>query len=155
MQGRDTQATHNGMADSAQAYHNTPSHIIQQEGFPFSFNAAKCRECGGKCCYGESGYIFVRIAEIEQISSFLNMPFEDFCLRYVRKVGARFSLIEKTCQDREKGQSCVFFDEERLECAIYSVRPKQCRTFPFWSMYQHNQDELQCRCVGVILEDKA
>ncbi len=132
--------------DSKQIMQN---HIIQQKGFHFTFNAAKCSECGGKCCYGESGYIFTSIAEIEQISAFLHIPFEDFCLRYIRKVGTRFSLIEKECNDKAKGISCVFFDEERLQCGIYAVRPKQCRTFPFWNMYKNGKGDLPQRCIGV------
>lgn len=128
---------------------NLQNLIIKKEGFDFTFNGAKCSECGGKCCYGESGYIFTNISEMEQMSAFLKIPFEDFCLHYIKKVGMRFSLIEKTCNDRAKGVSCIFFDEESLCCAIYAVRPKQCRTFPFWSSYKNNKSEIIERCMGV------
>lgn len=127
--------------------------IIKQDGFDFVFNGAKCSECGGKCCYGESGYIFVNIHEMEQISLFLKMTFEDFCLRYIKKVGMRFSLIEKMCDDRAKGVGCVFFDEKNLGCSIYAVRPKQCRTFPFWDSYKSDKDGLAKRCMGVIFRE--
>lgn len=127
------------------------NNIIKKEGFDFVFKSDKCVECGGKCCYGESGYIFVNISEIEQISTFLNIPFEDFCLHYIKKVNTRFSLIEKKCDDYKKGVSCVFFDENNLKCSIYEVRPRQCRIFPFWDIYKKNKDELAKRCIGVVL----
>ncbi len=138
------------MQDKIDSKHHTQDNIIKKDDFDFAFNTGKCGECGGKCCYGESGYIFASIAELERISAFLNIPFEDFCLRYIKKVGTRFSLIEKKCDDVEKGISCVFFDEKSLKCSIYEVRPKQCQTFPFWSMYKKDKDELARRCIGVV-----
>ncbi|GAB0172042.1 YkgJ family cysteine cluster protein [Helicobacter trogontum] len=139
------------MKDKVDSNNCVQDNIIRKENFDFVFNAGKCGECGGKCCYGESGYIFVSIAEMEQISAFLEIPFEDFCLRYVKKVGTRFSFIEKKCEDEEKGVSCIFFDEKSLKCSVYEVRPKQCQTFPFWDMYKNNKDELVGRCIGVVL----
>ena len=29
------------------------------EGYCFGFDGGKCEECGGKCCAGESGYVFL------------------------------------------------------------------------------------------------
>ncbi len=127
------------------------SNIISQEGFDFLFDCDKCVECGGKCCYGESGYIFATIAEIKAVSDFLDIPFEDFCLIYVKRVGMRFSFIEKLCIEKEKGVSCVFFDEKNNQCSIYPVRPKQCKTFPFWNVYKQDKNELTQRCIGVLI----
>ena len=47
----------------------------------------------------------------------------------LRRVGFRYSLTEKPNGD------CVFLQSSRGKrgCAIYSVRPLQCRTWPFWS----------------------
>lgn len=129
------------------------SNIIKKDGFDFTFDNSKCSECGGKCCCGESGYIFTSIDEMKQISEFLQIPFEDFCIRYIKKVGLRFSLIEKNCNDKEKGVSCIFFDESNLGCKIYKVRPKQCRTFPFWSSYKEDKDEIIKRCIGVSFDE--
>ncbi|RDU73492.1 YkgJ family cysteine cluster protein [Helicobacter aurati] len=131
---------------------------IQKDGFNFTFNPNKCLECGGKCCYGESGYIFLSIDEMMAIAQFLNIPFEDMCLQYIKKIGYRFSLIEKACKDTKMGMSCIFFNEDSMQCNIYPVRPKQCQSFPFWNMYKEhhsnkkeNQQELVKRCIGVIL----
>lgn len=137
--------THNPHQDCKNA-----SKIISYSDFCFSFNPDKCSECGGKCCYGESGYIFASVAELQAMASFLKIDFEDFCLKYVRKVGTRYSLIEKSCIDKSMGVACIFFDEDTKICSIYSVRPKQCRTFPFWNYYKDKKDEIKGRCIGII-----
>lgn len=58
------------------------------------------------------------------------MPVEVFGKRFVRKVGKRYSLVEKPDGD------CTFFERESEAgaggCTVYPVRPWQCRTFPFW-----------------------
>ena len=57
--------------------------MLKKEGFKFSFDSSKCEECGGKCCSGESGYIFVTPNEIIKIAKFLNIDFENFCYKYI------------------------------------------------------------------------
>ena len=47
--------------------------LITKEGFDFSFNPKACEECGGKCCTGESGYIWVNPLEMQKIANFLNI----------------------------------------------------------------------------------
>lgn len=95
----------------------------------FIFNNDACKTCGGRCCIGESGYIFLSLKEAESIAKFLDLEFENFALKFLKKVGYRFSLIEKPY---ENGAACIFFDEQCKNCAIYSVRPSQCKSFPFW-----------------------
>ena len=122
--------------------------MLKEKGFAFSFDSNKCQECGGKCCCGESGYIFVNAKEIENIAKFLEMDFESFCLKFVKKVGYRYSLIEKK-EKNGMGYACVFFDEEKKQCKIYSVRPNQCVKFPFWDCYKDDFSELLKECIGV------
>ncbi len=116
----------------------------------FGFDSSACQNCGGKCCIGESGYIFLSLHEAQDISRFLGISFEVFALKYLKKVGYRFSLIEKPF---ENGAACVFFDEEKRNCRIYEVRPKQCKTFPFWEGFKHKNEqdleELFTLCAGV------
>lgn len=116
--------------------------------FSFCFDSRACKDCGGKCCTGESGYIFASINELEKIALFLQIPFDDFLLRYVKKVGYRFSLIEKKVNHE---YACIFFDTEHQCCSIYEVRPKQCRDFPFWEIYldEKNLPQLLKECKGV------
>ena len=44
--------------------------------FDFSFNPKAYEGCGAKCCVGESGYIFLNIQEMQQISAFLKLELE-------------------------------------------------------------------------------
>ncbi len=83
----------------------------------------ECTRCG-RCCQGE-GYVWVRPERIRAIAEFLGLTTTAFARRYVRRVNGRLSLVEKDRAD------CVFWDRE-TGCEIYSVRPVQCRTFPFW-----------------------
>lgn len=84
----------------------------------------KCTECG-KCCTGVPGYAWVTEEEICAIAEYLKLTVDDFFSRFIRRVDGRFSLIEMP-----KNYDCVFLRDKR--CTIYPVRPKQCRTFPWW-----------------------
>ena len=119
--------------------------IIKKEGFKFAFNPKACEECGGKCCIGESGYIWVNREEIKNIAKFLNLDVEEFMFEYLRKVDYRYSLKEI-----KKGNSyeCIFFEDGK--CKIYEVRPTQCRTFPFWDFFKDDYSYLLKECPGVI-----
>ena len=129
--------------------------ISTNSDFCFSFNACACESCGGKCCVGESGYIFVTLEEARQISAFLKISFEDFALKYLKKVKYSFSLIEKP---HPSGMACVFFDDDSGKCAIYDVRPKQCVSFPFWEGFKNKSkaelQELISLCPGVCAESR-
>lgn len=120
--------------------------IVKKEGFLFAFDGAACKECGGFCCCGESGYIFLDSNEIAQISERLGFSVEEFHDRFVYQVGERYSLIEKP-DEQSDGYACVFFDEKRRCCGIYEVRPKQCREFPFWRGNRgRNLEEMKRQC---------
>jgi len=88
-----------------------------------------CRECGGCCAGPTEGYIWAVEPEIERIAEYLGMTTGELRRRYLRRVGFRTSIIEdRTTKD------CIFLQqvEGRRRCAIYPVRPSQCRTWPFW-----------------------
>lgn len=115
--------------------------------YPFSFNSLACEQCGGKCCIGESGVIWVTFQEIEAISCEINIAVDNFISLYCTKIDYRFSLKEKPF---EAGWACVFFDEKHRHCSIYSVRPQQCRTFPFWERFKKYPHEVVQECPGII-----
>ncbi|WP_104761657.1 YkgJ family cysteine cluster protein [Helicobacter cetorum] len=121
------------------------------ESFDFSFDNKACENCGAKCCVGDSGYIFVSAQDMQRMSVFLGLEFEEFTKKYVKKVGYKYSLIEKDAKDL--GLACVFLDLETKRCQIYSVRPKQCQTFPFWDSvknFSKEQKEAFCQsCPGI------
>jgi len=121
--------------------------IVKKEGFSYGFDPSKCAECEGKCCTGESGYIWVTPGEIAKIADFLNMDVERFKEKYLQKIKYRYSLKE-----RQNGESfeCIFFDAEAKNCSIYSVRPRQCITFPFWDYFKEHTNEVMEECPGII-----
>ena len=85
----------------------------------------QCRRCGS-CCTGEPGYVWLQAAEAAAIAARLRMEHEVFLARHARRVLGGLSLRE-TPDGR-----CVFFETGR-GCRVYEVRPRQCRTWPFWA----------------------
>lgn len=85
-----------------------------------------CSQCGD-CCTGAPGYVWVNKAEIAALAAALDeSDVSQFEAMYVRKVG-----IRKTLREYSDG-ACVFFDRQTRKCKVYSARPRQCRTWPFW-----------------------
>jgi Fe-S-cluster containining protein len=105
----------------------------------------KCTGCG-KCCTGGPGYIWVSDDEILSIAGYLKMSVEQFYRKYLRRVGDRISLKEKGV----KNFDCIFLNGTK--CQIYPVRPKQCKTFPFWPSLLRSEEgwkEAAERCEGI------
>lgn len=120
--------------------------LIQKEGFSYAFNPHACSECSGNCCIGESGYIWVNNKEIDAIAQFLKLENHEFVSLYLKKVGYKYSIKEALVAG---SYECLFFDKSK-GCGIYNVRPKQCRTYPFWDYVQQNlQKELKA-CPGIV-----
>ena len=92
--------------------------------------AFECVRCG-RCCAGpDEGYVWTTAAEIETLAEHLAMSIQAVRDRYVRRVGARHSLVENP-----ENKDCIFLDYDSdglSRCEIYTVRPTQCRTWPFW-----------------------
>jgi len=102
----------------------------------------QCTECGA-CCTGAPGYVWVTEAEIEEMANFLKVTTGEFKKLYVRRVGQKLSLVEK------KNFDCVFLKDKK--CQLYTSRPKQCRTFPFWPqlMTPKGWEEAKKVCEGI------
>lgn len=120
--------------------------LLRQSGFGYEFDASKCERCGGKCCTGESGYIWISSAEISSLAEHLKMSEGEFRSKFLDKFGYKFSLKEKPY---EGGFACVFFDETAKNCSVYDFRPSQCRTFPFWDYFKDKINELEKECAGI------
>lgn len=121
--------------------------MMNKDGFPYAFDPSACAECGGRCCTGESGNIFVSAQEIRALSALLQTDEADFRAAYLEKRGYKFSIKE-----RRVGPSydCIFYDREQGGCSVYSARPMQCRTFPFWDYYKRRVRELKNECPGIV-----
>jgi len=121
--------------------------IIKKDGYPYAFDSNACASCQGRCCTGESGYIYVTKAEIFAIAELLDMDVNEFGVKYLFKNGYKYSLKENKIED---SYECVFYDRESNGCKIYMARPQQCKTFPFWDYFKTHVDELKDECPGII-----
>jgi Fe-S-cluster containining protein len=83
-----------------------------------------CTLCG-KCCTGEPGFVWVTDEEVRAIAKFRGEPLREFVPLHTREARGRRTLREKANGD------CVFYEPDR-GCTVYPVRPRQCRTWPFW-----------------------
>ena len=103
----------------------------------------ECQRCG-RCCRGP-GNVWVTELEIERIAGGLGLSRSDFGRRYLRLVHDRISLVDGPSGD------CVFYDARR-GCTVYSDRPTQCRTFPFWPRLLETEaawKEAGASCLGI------
>ena len=75
---------------------------------------------------GRPAIVWVDAEEIARLAALPGRIGRPFSRRYVRRVGDRYSLIEKP------GGDCIFWDEQ-AGCTVYPARPVQCRTWPFWA----------------------
>ena len=104
----------------------------------------QCTGCGA-CCTGSPGYVFLTPEDEDNIAKELNISLQDFQKKYTRLFMGRRSLIED-----QKNYDCVFLKNNK--CSLYQSRPKQCRTYPFWSgiiqKKDHWEEEKQY-CEGI------
>ena len=90
----------------------------------------ECHGCGGCCSGPGEGYIWVTRPEIEIIADFLKTTVGQFRRKYLKRVGLRTTIIE-----HQTTKDCIFLKAgaDGKQCMIYSVRPSQCRSWPFWA----------------------
>ena len=120
---------------------------MRQEGFNYAFTPTACESCGGRCCTGESGNIFVSPQEISRLSQHLKLDEKRFREEYLLKKGYKFSLKEHVVG---MSHDCIFYDRTLGGCGVYDARPLQCRTFPFWDYFKTHLGELKNECPGVV-----
>jgi len=106
----------------------------------------ECQQCG-RCCSGPGeGYIWVTKPEIQIIADFLKMTPEQVRSKFLRRVGLRTTIIE-----HPHTRDCMFLNGQK-KCTIYSVRPTQCRSWPFWPTNLNSPDSWNKageRCPGI------
>ncbi len=124
--------------------------IIKKDDFSYIFDSSACNGCGGRCCTGESGYIYVNKTEALRICEVLGIDIPELIEQYLYKKGYRYSIKENKIGDSFE---CVFYDRDVNGCKIYDARPKQCATFPFWDYYKNRVDELKRECPGILSKE--
>ncbi len=109
----------------------------------------ECRQCG-RCCAGPGeGHIWITRPEIEMLAEHLRMTVDDLRRSYVIRIGTRTTIIEEPPTN-----DCVFLKTTGScgGCAIYPVRPNQCRTWPFWPYNLKSPDDWNMagvKCPGI------
>jgi len=104
-------------------------------------------ECGacGRCCGGGPGYVWTSEAEAETIARHLGLEAKEFRRLYARRLWRGLSLKEKSNYD------CILLDGAG-RCSVYPVRPRQCRTWPFWPSNLVSPEVWEAaagRCAGI------
>ena len=99
--------------------------------------AFRCTRCG-QCCTGAPGFVWVNDEEVEAIAGVSSARSPTLGVAgpfYTRKLDRGRSLRERANGD------CIFY-QAGTGCTIYSVRPRQCRTWPFWEKNVASPDAL-------------
>jgi Fe-S-cluster containining protein len=84
----------------------------------------RCTRCG-HCCTGAPGFVWVDDEEVAALAAYRGESAEETRSLYTRRTARGRTLREKANGD------CVFYHKE-AGCTVYPVRPRQCRTWPFW-----------------------
>ncbi|MDR1510080.1 MAG: YkgJ family cysteine cluster protein [Synergistaceae bacterium] len=94
-----------------------------------------CTRCGA-CCGREPGTVRFTRLELSAMSRLLCVSEEKFKENYTWRKYGTLSLKERRNYD------CVFLciDDCGAKCDIYSERPRQCVSFPFWPEILENKD---------------
>jgi Fe-S-cluster containining protein len=82
----------------------------------------ECKQCGA-CCTGEPGIIYIGRGEVKQVAKHLSIQVSELIEMYLYPFMNGYSVREHS------DGRCFFYNDG---CNIYAVRPKQCKTFPFW-----------------------
>jgi Fe-S-cluster containining protein len=127
------------MAHNNLHYHND---------FPYFFKSNACTTCGGKCCRGQQGYIWLSLEELEQMAEARGVSVDAFTRQYVRQVKGGLSLQERVVNNEHL---CCLLDPVDHTCTIYQHRPEQCRTFPFWEELKKEPEKIAMSCPGLSL----
>lgn len=85
-----------------------------------------CTQCGD-CCTGDPGVVWVNEEELAALAAHLGKSVGEVKLEHTRLFANRLSLKEFPNGD------CTFLDPTTRKCRVYPVRPRQCKTWPFWN----------------------
>jgi len=105
----------------------------------------ECQGCGN-CCKSlddGDGYVYLNDDEIEGIANYLKIDKKKFINAYT-EIKNGYRVI------RDPDKDCIFLKNNK--CLIYTVRPAQCKTWPFWeiALIKKNWDEkVVTTCPGV------
>ena len=100
---------------------------------PDKIGKFQCEKCGN-CCR-QPGYVHISDKEIDVCAEFMDIDTAEFIAKYTRLTKQRSGL---SLTEQNNG-ACIFLTEDD-KCLINSVKPNQCRQFPFTWRYKDGQD---------------
>lgn len=116
------------------------------EGVPF-----KCQENCGACCDQPGGIVYLAPKDAERIASHHKMEVKEWLARDCKQtLDGRFVI-----KSRPEDGICIYLDENK-KCEIYSVRPQQCKAFPWWGENLRSDKawaEVKSDCPGLTADD--
>ena len=107
-------------------------------------------ECqgSGKCCVSRNSYGFVYLSDndLKRFSKHFKLSIKKFKENYCEVTDGFIHLLEKP----ELDGNCIFLKNKK--CSVYSNRPSQCRTWPFWNENMNVKiwnEDISNNCPGV------
>ena len=86
----------------------------------------KCQGSANCCVSRESyGYVYLSKKDLSKIAKYLNVSINLFKKKYCEYSDGYLHLKEINING-----NCQFLENKK--CSIYTARPMQCRTWPFW-----------------------
>src|SRR5579883_1227827 len=98
----------------------------------------RCTQCGN-CGTGEPGHVWISDQELADLAAHRGESIVETRALYTRLTTRGRTLREKLNGD------CVFYDRAK-GCTVYPVRPRQCRTWPFWESNVATPEDWQHTC---------
>lgn len=94
----------------------------------------ECQEsCEGKCCktgWGGAGFVFLTKSDRANLQLLIGTKIRQH-VKFGSFTSTRFTLNQTDQWYIElKDGKCPFLEQGK--CSVYSARPTQCRTFPYW-----------------------
>jgi Fe-S-cluster containining protein len=102
-----------------------------------------CQQCHNCCRGGQPGWVYPTRREMERIARWMKLSLYTVRRRFLIK-----DADGETSFRMNPNGDCIFWDEG---CTIYPVRPRQCRTYPFWSenlASRERWEEVERTCHG-------
>ena len=117
-------------------------HVFYEDGLRF-----ECTRCSN-CCRHEPGYVFLTSRDLKDLQKVTGLTTGAVIEKYCRKVYIGF--VERISLKEKANFDCIFWEENG--CQIYTARPLQCRSYPFWSSHlisRESWDREGVNCPGI------
>jgi len=101
----------------------------------------ECQQCS-QCCDIENAIVYLSLLDQVSIAIFFKLSLKMTRDKFFKKENNKWVIDDK------HSSKCRFLKEKK--CIIYSVRPTQCRLYPFWENLLKNKKEFfKENCPGI------